>query len=533
MSYFNNETLGFWMFGIFVMVWRKILFSMRFQLCLHRLHPRPFWAAALQWYNVYFFGIAVVVVYSFYELCVLAASQKDSEYHLKLVFDSQNKTELATYFEKLGYPLENAGEVTWREFYSTFKVDSWLRYLNVVAISTVPVTLTLCVYQVYSFLVVPGYRDSLQQEDRSKLPFMPFRRVRYLLLIFILPTLYVASALRGNIRVWALLGGRSKVHLNETWEHVTMVMVERYKNDMEVANFLQYFAVWSFAALCGLFISEHFQSFENATLPSESASISVTTFRRSASREQRLNVLKEDLQMVVMFPAFIGVWAFIVVGFVNSASCFVVSELMQHQEYRDGAIRARAGLESVLKPILVTLTILAVINMTMLSQVRTVKDKLGNANLKFNGTRILILVGAIQESVISMFTKGSRLYAAALRQKETLDDKVFGRLPFEFKISDFEFSPEKGHILHVSLLLLECLLAVCLNVVFWWDFDIHNVEQIESDDRFNQEMVDASEYIGQSCDIQAEKKEFLLLKEEGGLCGSLHQTDSSDSQVSS
>eukprot|EP00959_Pyramimonas_sp_CCMP1952_P197048 4120351-Pyramimonas_sp.AAC.1 len=66
-----------------------------------------------------------------------------------------------------------------------------------------------------------------------------------------------------------------------------------YKTDMEVANFLQYVAVWSFAALCGLFISEHFLSFENHGLLSQSSS-------------SELKSLKDELQMVIQWPAFIG-----------------------------------------------------------------------------------------------------------------------------------------------------------------------------------------------------------------------------------
>jgi len=498
-----------------VVLWRTVLFRMKVQLCLHRLYPRSLWAAALQWYNVYFLGISVLLVYSFIELRVLRGSRKDIEDNLRLVWRSQNQTELASYYKRLKYPLHNAGEVSWEEFRSTFQVEPWLRNLNDVAVSTGPITLMLCVYHVYTFLVLPGHRDSLEREDRSALPWMPFRRVRYLLLIFILPTLYVASALRGNIRIWSLLTGNGEAHLTEPWEHVTMVAIEMYKTDMEVANFLQYVAVWSFAALCGLFISEHFLSFENHGLLSQSSS-------------SELKSLKDELQMVIQWPAFIGVWGFIVVGLIQSASCFTVSEMMQHERYKDAAIKAQGALESVLKPILATFTILAVINMVMLSSVKIVRDKLGNANLKFNGTRILIIVGNIQSSVIAMFTKGSKLYEAALSNRAMLDAKVFSRLPFDFQISDFEFSLEKGYLLHVSLLLLECLLVVCMNILFWLDFDLHNVQHVGADEhsernelfdegKLNDELPNPDD----SCPITAEENEFRLLKKEGGCCGSV------------
>jgi hypothetical protein len=220
--------------------------------------------------------------------------------------------------------------------------------------------------------------------------------------------------------------------------------------------------------------------------------------------------------MVVQWPAFLGVWAFIAVGLVDSAMSFVVSELMQHEEYEEQAIQAQDAVESVLKPILATFTILAVINMYMLSSLNIVKDKLGNANLKFNGTRLLVLVGNIQESVIAIFTKGSRLYRAALRNRETLDENVFSHL--QFRTSDFHFSPEKGYLLHVSLLLLECLLVVCLNILFWRDFDLHNVE--EREEVLEGQMLDeASSYFEHSCDIRAEREELRQLEEEGGFYG--------------
>jgi len=124
----------------------------------------------------------------------------------------------------------------------------------------------LCVYQVYWGLILPGHRDSREREDRRALSWMPFRRARYLLLIFTLPTVYVASALRGNIRIWALLVGKAEGWEHETWGDLARYETEMYKNDMEVADFLQFFAVYAFARLCGLFISEHFHP--RAALPS-------------------------------------------------------------------------------------------------------------------------------------------------------------------------------------------------------------------------------------------------------------------------
>merc|ERR1719343_1985138 len=100
------------------------------------------------------------------------------------------------------------------------------------------------------------------------------------------------------------------------------------------------------------------------------------------------------------------------------------------------------------------LTILCVANMFIVGRTRTIKRRLGNANLKFMGARMLLLIVAIQEQAAQVLTSDSEL-----RSKVVAKARDHG-----LDISALELTVLQADLLHLSLLNFECLLVVVFNV---------------------------------------------------------------------
>jgi len=108
---------------------------------------------------------------------------------------------------------------------------------------------------------------------------------------------------------------------------------------------------------------------------------------------------------------------------------------------------------SSLHMLFILLTIVCVVSMFVICNMSVVQAKMPQANAKFTGARMMLMVMEVQKSLLSVFTLGSPIN---LHVKH-----VLGHEGFTF------FSPERYFLLHVTLLTWECLGIVSLNV-FWW-----------------------------------------------------------------
>merc|ERR1712032_539290 len=108
------------------------------------------------------------------------------------------------------------------------------------------------------------------------------------------------------------------------------------------------------------------------------------------------------------------------------------------------------------------LTILCVINMFIVGRTKTIKERLGNANLKFMGARLLLLIIAVQEQAVNALTMDSDMnkQVVAKAAERGLD------------ISAFRLTHLQADLLHISLLNFECPFVVCFNVFAWRDLDL-------------------------------------------------------------
>jgi hypothetical protein len=461
MSYFRlNATIGLWYFVVSVFVLRLAQLFKSVQSAMHKIGPKQYFAMVFQWYNLWYIGSLFFVCYSYWELATQYHSQSGwfdmTEERADEIFAAGKNTQedWRNYFNRTVGAAAIPAEVTAEYFRRTMKVDPWLKVLWLCASLTCPVTLGISAVHIYKKLILPGHEFAKKNDLQSvrDLSWMPFRRSRFLLLIFMMPTVFLATGMRSSIRIWALVTGVAEGWEHRPWAHVHRIELAMYTNDMEVANFLQFFSVYAFARLCGLFITE----FTKGDISNVS----------SANLDAN-QVLRKELKMVIRWPAFLGVWAFFLFGMLESLLTFISAELMQWEKYKQIGSDLQLVLDEKVSMILGVFTILAVINMVLISNMSMVKSKLGNVNMKFNGARLIILVSTIQEKIIRMFTASSPMFEDSSNTKKLIDDVVHYEVAGNISFTDAE-----ARLLHVSLLFIESLFVVMWNVWFWRDFDL-------------------------------------------------------------
>merc|ERR1712150_138254 len=112
-------------------------------------------------------------------------------------------------------------------------------------------------------------------------------------------------------------------------------------------------------------------------------------------------------------------------------------------------------------------TLLCMANMIMVSKTRDIRDCLGNANLKFLGTRLVLLIAQIQPQVLNAVTKGSSLYTSVHTKVLPVLEEKFPKLDVIKYFSYWTFSERQADLAHVCLLNVEGLIVVIATLLFW------------------------------------------------------------------
>jgi len=163
------------------------------------------------------------------------------------------------------------------------------------------------------------------------------------------------------------------------------------------------------------------------------------------------------------FTSIQGVYAFVFVGSLRGVFDLVVTWLQETPQRKDFAEKVEQQVLSKVGTIFIFVTLLCMINMVAVSRVRDIKDHLGNANLKFLGTRLLLLIAQIQPKVLSAITVGSPLY----EKVRSSADSLHLQARFGINLDDWTFNEHQADLAHVSLLNVEGIIIALLTICFW------------------------------------------------------------------
>jgi len=171
-----------------------------------------------------------------------------------------------------------------------------------------------------------------------------------------------------------------------------------------------------------------------------------------------------EYQTMIKTASFLGAWAFIIMGLFRTFVSFITAELETFSQTIGIAEKLEEQMLDSLQAVFIVLTVICVVNMFIVCKMDSVQTKMPNANSKFTGARMLLIFVEVQKNVLLVFTFGSPFN---VRIKH-----IIGHEGLTF------FSPEVFFLVHVTLLIWECLAIVIMNFIWWkpWSLDVEQAE---------------------------------------------------------
>merc|ERR1712032_314976 len=167
-----------------------------------------------------------------------------------------------------------------------------------------------------------------------------------------------------------------------------------------------------------------------------------------------------------------GVYFYVLIGVGRTLGDFTAAVLSENKKYAYMAEQLQEkGLDKI-APIFAVSTLLCIYNMRIIAKMQDVTLHLGNASLKFNSTRVLLLISQIQLQVLTGLTAGSDLYEKAASLPP----------PYDHVVKDWHFSVYRAKLLHASLLSFECLIVVIFNRLAWRPTEAQYLADFQWDD---------------------------------------------------
>jgi len=264
--------------------------------------------------------------------------------------------------------------------------------------------LFLSAHFVHAALAGSAWRRARRQDY----PWAPSTRQDIVFCVLSVPAVYIAMSVQSTARMWMVIE-------NEFGPTSNRFNLGLYRQNLVLCAVCQYWVVWVFSKLCWEFVRER---------------------------------TSEETRLITKYAGFQGVHAFVLVGMVQCGLEFGMAyaeSRAAHEDYWNEIMEqhgdALTTARSKVDDLLVAMTVLCIYNMLLICRFEPITDALGNANAKFLGIRMLLMLRTIQPKVLHFSNVQHAL----------------------------ELDANTSKLLHSSLLTFECLLVILFNF-FSWEF---------------------------------------------------------------
>lgn len=374
-------------------IWRALCRLPSVQKTLHKL-PAP---VLFQWYTICFFAFGAFLMECLGNI-VLADYIGTEWLNPDKVEDLWDKNNLA------------------QDLRDDYAIPGWLRWISLVSpmVGTVAFVI-LIVHAVLNVTSGARWRKENGTEEEKQLNWRTSDRQELVLLVITMPAVFIIMSVRSTERMWMVM---RSWHVGD--EAITDLAL--FEENLELAAVCQYYTVFVFSQICVSLLEEQKGS--------------------------------KDMKTAIKFVGFQGVYAWCIIGSIHSIILFVIAFGGHHIDQNDPrqvAVLAKGrAAEKTVGTIASVLSLLCTYNMLVVCKLPYMKAALGNASMKFNGTKILLLLGPNQLKILMSLT---------------VDAAVMG--PKKQLAGFLNLSKERAMLLHSSLLSIECLAVVILNLVSW------------------------------------------------------------------
>jgi len=294
------------------------------------------------------------------------------------------------------------------------------------------------------------------------------RRVNWILWILIVPTFFCIEIMRANTKVRGIVTGQSAVLYELNFTATEQLELLYAREDLEVASLVQFTAIYAFTRLISSLL-------EKTDLVKDADANYAFTMKvdnnnnnnNNNNSDAELLKLTGEYRRLISRGGFLGLWVYIVAGCIRAIVTIFIAVILQFRVKEEGledkAVtlleKADESFQGITSTAFGLLTVISVINMVIMSGTDIVTDKIGNANKKFLGARVMLLASEIAPKVIDAFEENTELNA---RLKPVLE-----------YVPSLHMNRGEAEVLKRAILSSACLLAVIMNLVFWKDVDIN------------------------------------------------------------
>lgn len=498
----NQTSIIIWVGLGVLFIWRQLAKVNGLQVRLHELgNVIPL---LLQWYSLFILGCAAAIIWTLAEFLFkyIELDHEHVEANLIKVFNADCNEVLRSNMSSAAAKQYPDGEFTAETYFlQKLEVPEWLWICNVISMCLGFLVLVVVCLSVFKVIVVPSRDLALQHPAWRYIQWAPTKRQNWLLVIILMPLVFTIAVMRANCRIWGLLTGQLHHQYDRPYKLVESSMYAAYFMDLELAAICQFSAVWSFARITGAVLSDtdllrqsrpsdadHWERGDTSPAASDVGhrstgnwlGISCAGFLRGgAAKKARegsggisedrldLHTLAESYKTMILYAGFLGVWAYVVVGALRSLIDLVFCMFRSSERFSSVGDVLFTESYGTITTIFSVFTILCIINMFIICRSPIVRAKLGEANLKFLGTRVLLLVLDVQQKVLDAFVYGSMLF-------DKMDD-IQGKLNISqtrFNIHSYRHSDELSKLKNLTLLNVWILAVAVLNLVMWHKLDL-------------------------------------------------------------
>merc|ERR1719362_1068788 len=242
-----------------------------------------------------------------------------------------------------------------------------------------------------------------------------------------------------------------------------------------MASLIQFSAIYAFTRLISSLLEQTDVLKRGATVSVSTAVVALRPGKtinsnidgeHKADPDAKIQRLAGEYKRLVRLGGFLGLWVYIIAGSIRALVTITIAVLLQlraKMEIEDDKTaifleNAEVAFEGMTGTAFLLLTVLSVITMVIMSGTYIVTDKIGDANKKFLGARVMLLASEIVPKVVDAFEMGTPLFKQLLPVTQYVDYLHLHR--------------EQAELLKVALLNITCLVTVTMNLLFWRDVHI-------------------------------------------------------------
>jgi len=246
--------------------------------------------------------------------------------------------------------------------------------------------------------------------------------------IIAVPAIYIIMSLRSTCRMWMIMRGVSEdeaeIRTNQSL----------YKENFELAAICQYFAVFVFTQLCVNLLRDITSKIDH--------------------EEAKAKGWGDDMMKAMQLTGFQGAYLWCIFGSLHSVLLFILA-YFPHNGYMNLATTSKfLAIKSKISIIASVASLLCTYNMIVICKLKFIRESLGQPSLKFNGTKIMLLLGPNQLKIISALVNTSDNYLLTLPMLRNI-------------VRGLDLSQERSYLVHSSLMCFECLVVVLINLWAW------------------------------------------------------------------